>query len=44
MPDLATVVIAGVSYNGTWSMMYDQGFIVETPELRFIANFKYTVK
>jgi hypothetical protein len=44
MPDLATVVISGITYNGTWSMMYDQGFIVETDELRFIANFKYTVK
>jgi hypothetical protein len=44
MPDQATIVIEGIAYNGTWSMMYDQGFIVEVAELRFIANFKYTVK
>ena len=44
MPDQAIVTIQGISYNGTWSMMYDQGFIVEAAEFRFIANFKYTVK
>ena len=29
---------------GTWSMMYDQGFVVETNLFRAYANFKYSLK
>lgn len=43
-PNLATVVINGVTTTGTWTMMYDQAFIIETALFRFVANFKYTVK
>lgn len=30
---------------GTWTMLYDQGMIIEFPgHMRFYANFKYTLK
>lgn len=28
----------------SWSMMYDQAFVVQSPEYRFIANFKYVIQ
>lgn len=34
----------GTSYSGTWTMLYDQGLIVETDLSRFFANFKHTLK
>lgn len=34
----------GTYTTGNWSMMYDQGFFVQTEEFRYYANFKYTLK
>ena len=44
-PNLAVITDpTGKSEKGTWTMLYDQGMIVETSLLRFYANFKYTLK
>ena len=45
-PNIAKViqVTTGRSSDGTWSMLYDQGLIVETPKARYFSNFKYTLK
>lgn len=32
------------SVKGTWTMMYDQGIIIETDGARIIFNFKYVLK
>jgi len=29
---------------GTWSMVYDQGLIVNFEEVRFISNFRYDMR
>ena len=34
----------GTSASGTWTILYDQGLILETPASRFYANFKHTLK
>ena len=45
-PNVAKViqVTTGKSSDGTWSMLYDQGLIVESPKARYFSNFKYTLK
>ena len=30
--------------DGSWTMLYDQGFTIETAKHRFVANFKYELK
>ena len=39
-----TLVTTGRTMMATWTMIYDQGLIVETNKNRFFANFKYTLK
>jgi hypothetical protein len=39
-----TLVSTGRSQDATWTMLYDQGLIVETPKTRYFSNFKYTLK
>ena len=34
----------GSIISGSWTMLYDQGLIVETPSSRLYANFKHTLK
>lgn len=29
---------------GKWSMLYDQGLIIFTEDIRLFSNFKYTLK
>ena len=43
-PDKAIVTTKDTSYVAKWTMLYDQGFIIETNDLRFFSNFKYTLK
>ena len=39
-----TLVSTGRSLDATWTMLYDQGLIVETPKARYFSNFMYTLK
>ena len=39
-----TLVSTGRTLDATWTMLYDQGLIVETPKARYFSNFKYTLK
>ncbi|TNV80537.1 hypothetical protein FGO68_gene13534 [Halteria grandinella] len=43
-PNRAVIKRGLSNVEGTWTMLYDQGMIIESPELRFYANFKYTIK
>ena len=44
-PNLAEVTRPdGSIIKGTWTIMYDQALILETPECRFYSNFKHTLK
>ena len=45
-PNVAKVtqVNTGRGVDATWTMLYDQGLIVETPKARYFSNFKYTLK
>ena len=43
--NVATITVNnGKTEKAFWSMLYDQGLIIETQDLRFYANFKYTLK
>ena len=44
-PNIALVTYPdGTDSDSTWTMVYDQGFVIETPIYRFVANFKHTLK
>ena len=30
--------------SGTWNILFDQALLIELKNLRFIANFQYTIK
>ncbi|CDW78518.1 cathepsin c [Stylonychia lemnae] len=39
-----SIQIGGKSINAHWSMLYDQGLILDSEEYRFFANYKYTIQ
>lgn len=43
-PNKATLVSDQMTIEAKWSMLYDQGLIIETSKLRLYTNFKYTLR